>query len=408
MKISEVKLNEKGFFSSLFNLGGETPTLNPQAGDVENRAKQQFMDRMSNRAFSSFQSAWNNQAIDINAKGMSGPSAAPSGQQGGGQQPGAQGGVKPQGGQQGAGQQGGGMFGGIKDRLKGMFGGGNKPAQGAVQPGMQSAPGVDPVTGKPFAGKPTGAAKPAPGIKQPGPKGAKAPGNAAVAAGQKQGAEKPQVDVNVDKAVNAMRTLQPSGTKPLPAKNAAELNKTLQYVSKNKDYLLIAADKINKFNQAGYDMKPFHKSFMGQFALGKKQKTIQEAYFISEELFLTDSKYGTWNTMLYSIINEDEAAGGSQSPGAFMYAQIKQMLRGYDFEKRPDIVKIIQNSITNWENAFKAQVSKKGGQWNGKFDGNTQKAFNAMMQDVANIASSSQSAGSATGKAPAQQPKPAA
>jgi hypothetical protein len=84
------------------------------------------------------------------------------------------------------------------------------------------------------------------------------------------------------------------------------------------------------------------------------------------------------------------------------------MLRGYDFEKRPDIVKIIQNSITNWENAFKAQVNKKGGQWNGKFDGNTQKAFNAMMQDVANIASSSQSAGSATGKAPAGQPKPAA
>lgn len=389
MKISEVKLNEKGFFSSLFNLGGETPTLNPQAGDVENRAKQQFMDRMSNRAFSSFQSAWNNQAIDINAKGMSSPSAAPSGQQGGGQQPGTTGGGQP-----GAGQQGGGMFGGIKDRLKGMFGGGNKPAQGAAQPGMQAAP--------------AGAAKPAAGIAQPGPKGPKSPGDTAKAAGTKQGAEKPQVDVNVDKAVNAMRTLQPSGTKPLPAKNAAELNKTLQYVSKNKDYLLIAADKINKFNQAGYDMKPFHKSFMAQHALGKKQKTIQEAYFISEELFLTDSKYGAWNTMLFSIINEDEAAGGSQSPGAFMYAQIKQMLRGYDFEKRPDIVKIIQNSITNWENAFKAQVSKKGGQWNGKFDGNTQKAFNAMMQDVANIASSSQSAGSATGKAPAGQPKPTA
>lgn len=366
MKISEVKLNEKGFFSSLFNLGGETPTLNPQAGDVENRAKQQFMDRMSNRAFSSFQSAWNNQAIDINAKGMSGPSAAPSGQQGGGQQPGAQGGVKPQGAQPGAASP--------------------QPGQGAAQP--QPSPA---------------------GVKAPAAsKGAKPAGDTAKAAGTKQGAEKPQVDVNVDKAVNAMRTLQPSGTKPLPAKNAAELNKTLQYVRKNKDYLLIAADKINKFNQAGYDMKPFHKSFMRQFALGKKQKTIQEAYFISEELFLTDSKYGAWNTMLYSIINEDEAAGGSQSPGAFMYAQIKQMLRGYDFEKRPDIVKIIQNSITNWENAFKAQVSKKGGQWNGKFDGNTQKAFNAMIQDVANIASSSQSAGSATGKAPAQQPKPAA
>jgi hypothetical protein len=73
-----------------------------------------------------------------------------------------------------------------------------------------------------------------------------------------------------------MRTLQPSGTKKLPEKNAAELNKTLQYVSKNKDYLLIAADKINKFNSAGYDMKPFHNTFMQQFALGKKQKTIQE------------------------------------------------------------------------------------------------------------------------------------
>lgn len=394
MKISEVKLNEKGFLSSLFNLGDETPTLNPKAGDVENRAKQQFMDRMSNRAFSSFQSAWNNQAIDLNAKGVSGQPAAPTGQQANAAgQPAAPAG-------QAAPAAGGGMFAGIKDKVKGMFGGGNAAKQGAAgtQQG-QAASGTQQGQGSAQSQpNPAGAKAPAPG------KGAKPAGDTAKAAGTKQGAVKPQVDVNVDKAVNAMRTLQPSGTKPLPAKNAQELNKTLQYVSKNKDYLLIAADKIAKFNQAGYDMKPFHKSFMGQFALGKKQKTIQEAYFISEELFLTDSKYSIWNTMLYNIINEDGAAGGGQSPGTFMYAQIKQMLRGYDFEKRPDIVKIIQNSIQNWENAFKAQVSKAGGKWNGKFDGNTQKAFNAMMQDVANIASSSMSAGSATGKSPAAQP----
>lgn len=395
MKGNEIKtrLDERGFWDTITNLGGETPKADPRASDVENRAKQQFADRMSNRAMSSFVDAWNYGTIDVN-KGVTPQAQAPAG---GGQQGGQQGGGQPS-----AGQQGGGMFGGIKDRLKGMFGGGNKPAQGGAQPGMQTAPGVDPATGKPFAGKPTGAAKPAAGIAQPKPKGPNAPGNTAVPAGQKQGAVKPQVDVNVDKAVKTMRTLQPNGTKPLPAKNAAELNKTLQLVSKNKDYLLIAADKINKFNQAGYNMKPFHNSFMQQFALGKKQKSIQEAFFISEKLFLTDSKYSTWNTMLYNVLNEQDA--GNQSPSEFMYDQIKGMLRGYNFEKSPELVKRINGAIKAWDTAFRQQVNKAGGKFNGKFDGATQQAFNNMIQAVANIASASIATGGPGGKAKPASP----
>lgn len=88
--------------------------------------------------------------------------------------------------------------------------------------------------------------------------------------------DKPQIDIDVDSAVKKMRTFQPTGTKILPSKFADELNKDIQYVSKNKDYLLRAASKIDKFDAKGYDMKSFYQNFMNQYALGKKQQTIQE------------------------------------------------------------------------------------------------------------------------------------
>jgi hypothetical protein len=125
------------------------------------------------------------------------------------------------------------------------------------------------------AGAQPGAAPPVTAV-QPG---GKAPGNQAVPTGQKQGAAKPEIDVNVDKIVSAMRKLQPAGTKPLPpeSKMAKEIAADLGKVSLNKDYLIRVGDKILKANNAGYDVKNLHQQFMGQYAKGNKQKTIQES-----------------------------------------------------------------------------------------------------------------------------------
>jgi len=105
-----------------------------------------------------------------------------------------------------------------------------------------------------------------------------APGNQAVATGQKQGIAKPVVDQNVDKIVSAMRKLQPAGSKPLPpeSKMAQEIAADMNKVALNKDYLLRVGDRILKANNAGYDVKDAHTQFMGQLAKGTKNKSIQE------------------------------------------------------------------------------------------------------------------------------------
>lgn len=372
MKISEVRLNERSFWDTITNLGGDAPQAQPSTADVEGKAQADFKNTFTSRATSAFLNAWKNDGIDLNKSGLqSAPSAAPAAVSG------AQGGARsgsttaPSAAQPSQAGKTGGMF----SKIKGMF-----------SKGKAAAPAAAPAAAAPTAG-----------VAKPAAKGAKSPGNAAIPAGQKQVAAKPQVDVNVDKAVNTMRSLQPTGTKPLPAKNAQELNKTLQLVSKNKDYLLIAADKINKFNQAGYDMKPFHKSFMAQHALGKKQKTIQEEFFIAESLFLADSKYSSWNGMLSSLLNEQSSADG-ESPSAFMYLIVKQMLQGYNFEKVPSIKKQIDTALVNWEKALVAQINKAGGKFDGRFDSNTQSAFDNLSNVVASTAFASLGPGG-------QQPK---
>ena len=125
------------------------------------------------------------------------------------------------------------------------------------------------------AGAQPGAAPPVTAVKP----GGKAPGNQAVPTGQKQGAAKPEIDVNVDKIVSAMRKFQPTGTKgPLPpeSKMAKEIAADMGKVALNKDYLIRVADRIQKANAQGYDVKDAHTQFMGQLAKGNKQKTISE------------------------------------------------------------------------------------------------------------------------------------
>ncbi len=157
----------------------------------------------------------------------------------------------------------------------------------ATQARIAAAPnGYDPQTGKP---------NPAPAA--PGTK-VKAPGDAATPTGQKQGVAKPAIDQQVDQLVSAMRKFQPTGTKPLPAEMKDEIDPAtgenvkvrvptskiekeivadMDKVALNKDYLIRVADRIQKANAQGYDVKDAHTKFMGQLAKGMKNKSIQEA-----------------------------------------------------------------------------------------------------------------------------------
>ena len=137
------------------------------------------------------------------------------------------------------------------------------PAAGSQTPapGKQSAPGS------------TGTS-PASSIKK-----GQAPGDQAVNTGQKQGVAKPAIDQQVDQLVSAMRKFQPTGTKgPLPpeSKMAKEIAADMSKVAFNKDYLIRVADRIQKANAQGYDVKDAHTQFMGQLAKGTKNKSIQE------------------------------------------------------------------------------------------------------------------------------------
>ena len=160
------------------------------------------------------------------------------------------------------------------------LGAGNATAQpttpsAGTTPSAPQAGGTATQAPGPTAGAQPGAAPPVKAV-QPG---GKAPGNQAVPTGQKQGAAKPEIDVNVDKIVSAMRKLQPTGTKgPLPpeSKMAKEIAADMGKVALNKDYLIRVADRIQKANAQGYDVKDAHTQFMGQLAKGNKQKTISE------------------------------------------------------------------------------------------------------------------------------------
>lgn len=159
---------------------------------------------------------------------------------------------------------------------------GSGTTPGAAAPAGTATPAPSSTAGgtAPAAQPTSGGAAPAAGSTAPAAPGSKvkAPGNAAVPTGQKQGAVKPAIDLNVDRIVSGMRKLVPSGTKPLPpeSKIAQEITKDLPNVALNKDYLVRVGDKILKANNAGYDVKDLHRQFMAQYAKGNKQKTISE------------------------------------------------------------------------------------------------------------------------------------
>ena len=185
--------------------------------------------------------------------------------------------------------------------------------------------------------------------------------------------------MNVDKIVSGMRKLQPTGTTPLrpDSKIAQGIANDLKYVSTNKDYLIRTGDKILKLAKQGYDVKNLHNQWLGQYMKGNKAKTIQE-WFIDEAVFLSDNKFVEWNNMLM------EATAGAKSPGEYMLPIIDQMMAPAKLEDNPNF-ETVKNAIVSWENAFKAQVTKNP-KFNGKFDSNTQKAWQMLMNVIADTA----------------------
>jgi|694.fasta_scaffold59686_4 hypothetical protein len=168
---------------------------------------------------------------------------------------------------------------------------GAEPAQPAADQSQPTASQTQPAAGK--TPQPGTQADAAASVKK-----GQAPGNQAIATGQKQGVAKPAIDQQVDKLVSAMRKFQPTGTKPLPAEMKDEIDPAtgenvkvrvptskiekeivadMDKVALNKDYLLRVADRIQKANAQGYDVKDAHTKFMGQLAKGMKNKSIQEA-----------------------------------------------------------------------------------------------------------------------------------
>jgi len=261
-----MRINELNMFQNLLKGAGDTasnifkqfkgPEAGPNQEKVDKMARDMYINKFISRGTEALNTAVKQKLVDPNSTTMGGSSGAaqPTQQSQGGAAPQSGGSTAtPQPSQSGAApQSGGAAAGGAASTTAPAAGSSSAPAGGAAT---------------------TTAASPAgsPNAKS------KSPGNAAVPAGGKQGQAKPQVDANVDKAVSAMRTFQPTGTKPLPQKFADELGKTIQNVRYNKDYLLLAADKINKFNAANYDVKDQYKNFMAQYQLGKKQQTIQES-----------------------------------------------------------------------------------------------------------------------------------
>ena len=436
MNTNDFKLMERGFWDSLLDLGRDTPAASPSASGVEAKARQDFTDKMNMRAMSAFSNAFKNQGIDVSKSFGSGQNSSPQPSAGGqsntapasgGQSntapaSGGQSNAAPaSGGQSNAAPASGGQSNtapasgqqaganatttpsaagqkkpGFMDKVKGFFGKG-AAQPGAAQPGQPAAAGTKPATAQ--------AAK------------SKAPSNAAVPTGQKQGAAKPQVDVNVDKIVGGMRKLQPAGTKPLPAVMKKKKDPTtgkmvkvripttnlekeivadLGKVSTNKDYLIRTGDKILKLANAGYDVKNLHQQWMGQYAKGAKAKTIQE-WLINELEFLADSKYLEWDRMLM-----EQTTG--VSPGDYMLPIIKQMLKGYNLEKSPNF-DVVKNALVAWEKAFKQQMIKSGNKFAGKFDSSAQQAWDNLMSVVADTAFASLAAKDAgSGQGAAQQP----
>ena len=92
-----------------------------------------------------------------------------------------------------------------------------------------------------------------------------------------------QVDQDLGKIVQQMRSYKPNPqAKPLPAKMVQGVETDMKNMRTNKDWAVMTGNKILKFAAAGYNVDALQKKWAQEYAVGSKQKIMQDQF--SEEL----------------------------------------------------------------------------------------------------------------------------
>jgi hypothetical protein len=92
-----------------------------------------------------------------------------------------------------------------------------------------------------------------------------------------------QVDQDLGTIVKQMRSFKPDPqAKQLPSQMAQGVMKDLANVRNNKDWAVMTGSKILKFANAGYNVTALQKKWAQEYAIGSKQKIMQDQF--SEEL----------------------------------------------------------------------------------------------------------------------------
>lgn len=92
-----------------------------------------------------------------------------------------------------------------------------------------------------------------------------------------------QVDQDLGAIVQQMRSYKPNPqAKPLPAKMVQGVENDMKNMRTNKDWAVMTGSKILKFAAAGYNVDALQKKWAQEYAIGSKQKIMQDQF--SEEL----------------------------------------------------------------------------------------------------------------------------
>jgi len=92
-----------------------------------------------------------------------------------------------------------------------------------------------------------------------------------------------QVDQDLGSIVQQMRTYKPNPqAKPLPAKMVQGVENDMKNMRTNKDWAAMTGKKILSFSKAGYNVDALQKKWAQEYAIGSKQKIMQDQF--SEEL----------------------------------------------------------------------------------------------------------------------------
>jgi len=92
-----------------------------------------------------------------------------------------------------------------------------------------------------------------------------------------------QVDQELGSIVQQMRSYKPNPqAKTLPAKMVQGVENDMKNMRTNKDWAVMTGKKILSFSKAGYNVDALQKKWAQEYAIGSKQKIMQDQF--SEEL----------------------------------------------------------------------------------------------------------------------------